>query len=107
MVFQEEQSRLIALPDNPYHCDEIEEVRVPKTPYIRFDLNDYSVPPEQVKKVLTVNATLHTVTILDGAKVVAIHLRSFDKGAQLESEMHIETLSNHKKKLVFTEGKIV
>lgn len=104
MVFQEEQSRLIALPDNPYHCDEIEEVRVPKTPYIRFDLNDYSVPPEQVKKVLTVNATLHTVTILDGAKVVAIHLRSFDKGAQLESEMHIETLSNHKKKARLHRG---
>lgn len=104
MVFQEEQPRLIALPDNPYHCDEIEEVRVPKTPYVRFDLNDYSVPPDQIKKILTVNATLHTVTILDGADVVAIHLRSFDKGAQLESQMHFDKLSEHKKKARLHRG---
>jgi len=52
-VFEEEQQKLIALPDNPYPCDEIEEVRINKTPYARFDLNDYSVPHEHVQKILT------------------------------------------------------
>jgi len=39
-VFIQEQPRLLALPDNPYSCNEIETVSVGKTPYIRFDLND-------------------------------------------------------------------
>ena len=103
-VFLEEQARLIALPDNPYPCDEVEEVRVPKTPYVRFDLNDYSVPPEQVRKILTVNATLDTVTILDGAHSVATHTRSFDKGAQIESQAHLDTLSAHKQKARLHRG---
>lgn len=97
MVFQEEQPRLITLPENPYPCDEIEEVRVPKTPYVRFDLNDYSVPHEHVKKTLTVNATLDTLTILDGAHVVATHIRSFDKGSQIECQDHLDALSARKK----------
>jgi len=96
-VFQEEQPRLISLPDNPYPCDEIEEVRVNKTPYVRFDLNDYSVPHNQVRKTLLVKATLETVTILDGVNVIASHTRSFDKGAQIESETHIADLSARKK----------
>lgn len=97
-VFLDEQPRLIPLPDNPYPCDEVEEVRVPKTPYVRFDSNDYSVPPEHVRKILTVHATLDTVTILDGAQPVATHARSFDKGAQIESQAHLDTLSAHKQK---------
>lgn len=96
-VFQEEQPHLIALPDNPYPCNEIEEVRVPKTPYVRFDWNDYSVPPTKVRQMLSVNATLDTITILDGAEVVARHSRSFDKGAQIESQSHLDSLSEHKK----------
>jgi hypothetical protein len=30
------------------------EVRVGKTPYVRFDLNDYSVPHTHVQRTLTV-----------------------------------------------------
>lgn len=43
-VFLMEQPMLLKLPDNPYFTDEREEVNVGKTPYVRFDLNDYSVP---------------------------------------------------------------
>ena len=43
-VFAEEQPKLLMLPDNPYATDEREEVSVGKTPYVRFDCNDYSVP---------------------------------------------------------------
>jgi hypothetical protein len=103
-VFEEEQPRLIALPDNPYHCDEIEEVRVNKTPYVRFDLNDYSVPHDQVQKTLTVKATLNTVTVLDGVAVLAHHVRSYDKGAQIESELHIATLAARKKQARLHRG---
>ena len=103
-VFQEEQPRLIALPDNPYPCDEREEVRVSKTPYVRFDLNDYSVPHDQIRKTLLVKATLDTVIILDGVNVVARHIRSFDKGAQIESETHIAVLAARKKQARLHRG---
>lgn len=96
-VFQEEQSRLMVLPDNPYSCNEVEAVNVGKTPYVRFDLNDYSVPHNYVRKTLTVEATLDEVTILDGVKVIATHQRSFDKAKQIESSEHIKELIKHKK----------
>jgi transposase len=39
----EEAPRLLALPDNPYPVVEQVAVKAGKTPYVRFDLNDYSV----------------------------------------------------------------
>src|SRR5271165_4333185 len=43
-VFAEEAPRLLPLPDNPAPLLERVAVSVGKTPYVRFDLNDYSVP---------------------------------------------------------------
>ncbi|MEN8802842.1 MAG: hypothetical protein ABF297_12785, partial [Thiogranum sp.] len=48
-AFTREREHLIALPDNPWPTEQRIEVRVPKTPYIRFDLNDYSVPHAYVR----------------------------------------------------------
>ena len=42
-VFAEEAARLLPLPDNPAPLLEHVAVTVGKTPYVRFDLNDYSV----------------------------------------------------------------
>jgi transposase len=96
-VFIEEQPRLLKLPDNPYPADEREDVNVGKTPYIRFDLNDYSVPHEHVRRILTVSATLNKVFILDGIRIVAEHGRSYEKGKQIETESHIKELVDFKK----------
>lgn len=96
-VFEKEQQYLIALPECPYICDEIEAVSVSKTPYVRFDLNDYSVPHNYVRKSLTVQATLKKVTIIDGNNIVATHTRSYDKAKQIESAEHIEDLIKQKK----------
>ena len=54
--------------------------KVGKTPYVRFDGNDYSVPHERVRRTLTVVATSDTVRVLDGSDVVATHARSWSKG---------------------------
>lgn len=103
-VFAQEQPGLLALPENPYSCDEIETVSVGKTPYIRFDLNDYSVPHTEVQKRLTVNATLDKVMILDGQKIVATHQRSYDKSAQIENPEHIKALVKQKQKASLHRG---
>ena len=46
-AFAQEQPRLLALPANPFVVEERLVVQVGKTPYVRFDLNDYSVPHTQ------------------------------------------------------------
>jgi transposase len=95
-AFVQEQPRLLALPENPYVTDERVAVSVGKTPYVRFDLNDYSVPHTQVRKTLTVVADPERVRILDGSEVVAAHPRSYDKGCQVEELAHIEKLVERK-----------
>lgn len=97
-VFLEEQLKLLQLPDNPYPTDERQEVRIGKTPYARFDLNDYSIPHTHVRRTVTVCATLSTVSILDGvANLIAEHPRSFEKGKQIEDKSHIADLVARKK----------
>lgn len=103
-VFQEEQPRLITLPDTPHPLDEIETAQVGKTPYVRFDWNDYSVPHTQVRQSLTVQATLDTVTILDGTTVLARHVRSYDKAQQIECPQHIDELVRQKKEASHHSG---
>ena len=80
-AFAQEQPRLLALPANPFVVEERLVVQVGKTPYVRFDLNDYSVPHTQVRKSLTVLAAAQQVRILNGAQVLAIHVRSYDTRA--------------------------
>ena len=95
-VFSEEKEKLLPLPENPYPCEERIEVSVGKSPYVRFDLNDYSVPPSLVRRIVVVVASLDTVRILDGNRVVAEHPRSFDKEEQVEDHAHIEALAETK-----------
>ncbi|HSJ40495.1 MAG TPA: IS21 family transposase, partial [Xanthobacteraceae bacterium] len=96
-VFTEERAHLLALPDNAFPAEERIEVRVGKTPYARFDLNDYSVPHTHVRRTLSVLATLDTVRILDGLEPIATHVRSFDRGAQIEDCTHVQALVAHKR----------
>lgn len=50
----QEQPQLLPLPENPYPVEEQVAVKVGKTPYVRFDLNDYTVPHTCVRRTLTV-----------------------------------------------------
>jgi transposase len=94
----EEQPQLLSLPPAPFPAFDRVEVQVGKTPYVRFDLNDYSVPHELVGKTLVVFATMETVRILDGAQVVAQHRRSFDRHRVIEEPRHIEALVELKRR---------
>jgi phosphoglycolate phosphatase-like HAD superfamily hydrolase len=95
-VFLDEAARLLPLPDNPAPLLERVEVKVGKTPYVRFDLNDYSVPDTHVQRTLTVLADPHELRIVDGAQILACHRRSYDKGAQIENPAHIQALADRK-----------
>jgi transposase len=96
-VFAEEAPRLLPLPDNPAPLLEHVAVSVGKTPYVRFDLNTYSVPHTHVRRVLTVLADPHEVRIVDGGTVLARHPRSYDRDAQIEQDGHVEALVQQKR----------
>ena len=95
-VFAEEMPRLLPLPNNPYPVHERLAVAARKTPYVRFDLNDYSIPHTHVQRTLTLVADLDEVRILDGHNLLARHVRSYDRGAQIEDPAHIAALIAHK-----------
>jgi transposase len=95
--FEQEQPRLLALPDEPFPCQERVLVRAGKTPYVRFDLNDYSIPHTHVRRSLEILATLDSVRILDRGELIARHPRSYDRDAQIEDPAHIQALLDHKR----------
>lgn len=92
-AYDEEKPRLLPLPDDRYPTEDVVAVRVGKTPYVRFDANDYSVPHEHVQRTLTLRATPDRVRILAAdASVVAEHARSFDRDKTVEDPAHIAGL---------------
>lgn len=94
----DEKPRLLALPAHPMPCDRVMGIASGKTPYVRFDLNDYSIPHTLVKKQLTLVAEEQTVRILDGDAVVAHHARSYDRGKVLEDPAHVAELARAKRR---------
>jgi transposase len=103
-AFQQERARLMSTPDEPFVTDERAEVHVGKTPYVRFDLNDYSIPHQYVRRTLTVIASLEQLRIVDGTSLIAQHTRSWDRGQQIESEEHISDLVQHKGRARLARG---
>jgi transposase len=95
-AFVQEKARLLVLPGDAFPTDEIKAVSAGKTPYVRFDLNDYSIPHTCVVRTLTVAANPREVRILDGQTVIAAHPRSYDRRQQIEIPAHIATLVEHK-----------
>jgi transposase len=91
-LFAEERSHLLALPAQPFPCEERVTVSAHKTPYVRFDLNDYSIPHTHVNRTLMLLASLDTVRIVEGQDVLATHRRSFERGAQVEDPAHVAAL---------------
>lgn len=97
-VFAEEKARLIPLPSHRFETDLVLPVRSGKTIYVRFDLNDYSIPHTCVGRPLTLVATQATVRILNGTAEVAHHRRSYDRHQRIEDPMHLEALLAQKRK---------
>jgi transposase len=97
-VFAEEQPRLLAPPLHPFSTDRIEAVCSRKTIYVRFDLNDYSIPPEAVGRPLTLAASDTTVRILDGAAEIARHQRTYDRRQLVLDPAHSEAVLKIKRK---------
>jgi transposase len=97
-AFVEEKPRLLPMPVHPFDSDLLVPVRSGKTIYVRFDLNDYSIPPAAVGKQLVVAASESTIRILDGNQEIARHRRSYDRRQPILDPAHQEELLKEKRK---------
>jgi transposase len=97
-VFAEERLRLLPHPLHPFGTDQIVPIHSAKTIYVRFDLNDYSIPPEAVGRPLTLVASDTLVRVLDGTAEVARHQRCYDRHQPVLDPAHAATLLKTKRK---------
>jgi transposase len=94
----EERERLLRLPAHPLDCNEVLTRCSGKTPYIRFDLNDYSIPHDRVGQQLVITASPERVWLsTPTGERVAEHRRSWSRGEQIEDEAHLLALAREKK----------
>lgn len=103
-AFAEEKPSMLPLPEAPYPVYERKKVHVGKTPYVRFCGNDYSIPHQFIRRTLLVEATLDTVRVVDGIKVIAEHCRSWEKAKQIEDSRHIDGLKEEKRNASKSRG---
>jgi hypothetical protein len=99
-AFEQERARLLPHAAHPFPTERIEPVRSAKTIYVRFDLNQYSIPPEAVGRQLTLAASDTQVRILDGSNEIARHSRSYDRGQLVLDPRHQDAVLRSKRKAV-------
>jgi hypothetical protein len=97
-VLAEERPRLNALPLHPLTIECRLSVYAKKTIYVRFDGNDYTIPPSAVGRSLCLLATDIEVRLLDGQVEVARHRRSYDSRRQVVDPAHAAALSALKRR---------
>lgn len=96
-AFEAERARLLPLPTDTYPVAETLAGRVGKTPYTRFDGNDYSVPHDRVRRPVTLWVDTQSVRVMDGPLVVAEHVRSYDTQQTIETPAHVAALVEEKR----------
>jgi transposase len=97
-AFEEETAQLLTLPTHPFETDLVVPVRSEKTIYIRFGLNDYSIPHTSVGRPLSLVASETTVRFLEGQNEIARHRRSYDRHQRIEDPAHVEALLAEKRR---------
>lgn len=97
-AFAQERPRLLPHAAHPFSMERIETVRSAKTIYVRFDLNQYSIPPHAVGRQLTLAASDTAVRVLDGPVEIARHCRSYDRGQTVLDPAHQDAVLATKRK---------
>ena len=81
--FGQERALLRPLPALPFDTDEVVPAIVSPHARITFDGNRYSVPPQLVRRPITIRANHAQLRLLHEGQVVAQHVRSYERGQVL------------------------
>jgi hypothetical protein len=77
--FQQERALLRPLPAIPFDTDEVVPAVVSPHARIEFDGNRYSVPPQFVRRPITLRANRTELRLLHEGQVVAQHVRCYER----------------------------
>ena len=87
-AFSEEKEFLLRLPPDLFQPLQSLQIKANKCSLVRFDLNDYSVPQEYSREMLTVKADDFTVRLYFGSDQVTEHCRSWGRGERITKPEH-------------------
>lgn len=87
-MFAEERPTLKALPAHPYDCAVTEPARISNRCRVTVDTNRYSVPPRWSSGQLTLKLYSDRLRLFEHDKLVAEHVRSYDRYQDLELPEH-------------------
>jgi transposase len=86
--FQQERALLRPLPAIPFDSDEVVPAIVSPHARIAFDGNRYSVPPQFVRRPITLRGNRDELRLLHEGQVVAQHVRCYERGQLLVLPEH-------------------
>lgn len=95
-VFLQERQVLLTLPADIPPAEEPLYVAVGKTPYVRVDTNEYSVPPQYCRSNLTIQLSSNLVRAFHGDTLVAQHQRCWAKHQTINAQEHITATKQYK-----------
>jgi transposase len=96
--FLHEKKLFLAIPEQSWTPVSRIATTVGKYPFIRFDLNNYSVPAEYAQKSVEVVATDDKVVVNHKGLQIAEHIRSYDKALWIEDAAHFIDILLKKRK---------
>ncbi len=96
--FSLEKTKLRSLPPTPFEAWERSLAKVGRTPYVRFDTNDYSLPATHVRREVLIQADHQIVRVLVDGVLVAQHNRSYDRRCTVSNPEHHKTLLEIKRR---------
>jgi transposase len=91
-LFREEKPQLRPLPAAAYEAALIRPVRATNRCRVVIETNRYSVPPACAGQLLTLKLYADRLRLFTGERLVAEHLRSYEKRQDLEQPDHVQTL---------------
>lgn len=95
---QRDRAVLLPLPNIPFDCCETVATRVTSLSLVRYRTNDYSVPTAYGHREVIVKGYVERVVISCGAKIIASHVRSYERAAFIYNPLHYLALLEQKPK---------
>jgi transposase len=97
-MFVAEKPLLKPLSLHPYDCALIDSARVDRQFRVRVDCNRYSAPARYAGRRLQLKLYPERLCLYDGEKLVAEHLRSYDRGQDIENPEHAQPVLERKRR---------
>jgi hypothetical protein len=97
-LFVAEKPMLKALASHAYDCATIDSALVDRQFRVRVDGNRYSVPAAYAGRKLLLKLYPERLCLYDGEKLVAEHLRSYDRNQDFENPEHARPVLERKRR---------